>query len=90
VTLSSLLFGLTHTVNLLMGAPEAGVALPVIFASAGAAGSAALRIRTGCLPPRHRLHAGYDLAFRVMDGRPVDPATWHGPLATTRCTGSDC
>jgi membrane protease YdiL (CAAX protease family) len=67
VTLSSLLFGLTHAVNLLMGAPAAGVALQVFFAGAGAAGFAALRIRT-------------DLAFRVMD---VDPSTWHGRLYYT-------
>jgi hypothetical protein len=80
VTLSSLLFGLTHTVNLLMGAPAAGVALQVIFAGAGAAGFAALRIRTGSLWPGIGLHAVYDLAFRVMD---VDPSTWHGRLYYT-------
>jgi membrane protease YdiL (CAAX protease family) len=49
VAVSSLLFGLTHTVNLMLGAPPAGVLLQVLFAGTGAAGFAALRIRTGSL-----------------------------------------
>ena len=80
VTLSSLLFGLTHTVNLLLGAPPAGVALQVFFAGTGAAGLAALRIRTGSLWPGIALHAAYDLAFRITE---VDPTTWHGKLYYT-------
>jgi membrane protease YdiL (CAAX protease family) len=75
VALSSLLFGLTHTVNLLLGAPPAGVLLQVFFAGTGAAGFAAIRIRTGSLWPGIVLHAGYDLAFRVTQ---IDPSTWHG------------
>jgi membrane protease YdiL (CAAX protease family) len=75
VALSSLLFGLTHTVNLLLGAPPAGVALQVFFAGTGAVGLAALRIRTGSLWPGIALHAAYDLAFRVAE---VDPSAWHG------------
>jgi membrane protease YdiL (CAAX protease family) len=62
VALSSLLFGLTHTVNLLLGAPPAGVALQVFFAGTGAVGLAALRICTGSLWPGIALHAAYDLA----------------------------
>ena len=80
VGVSSLLFGLTHTVNLLLGAPPAGVLLQVLFAGTGAAGFAALRIRTGSLWPGIALHAGYDLAFRVME---IDPSTWHGRLYYT-------
>jgi membrane protease YdiL (CAAX protease family) len=80
VALSSLLFGLTHTVNLLLGAPPAGVALQILFAGTGAAGLAALRIRTGSLWPGIALHAAYDLAFRVMD---LDASTWHGKLYYT-------
>jgi membrane protease YdiL (CAAX protease family) len=80
VTLSSLLFGLTHTVNLLLGAPPAGVALQVFFTGTGAAGLAALRVQTGSLWPGITLHAAYDLAFRVMD---LDASTWHGKLYYT-------
>jgi membrane protease YdiL (CAAX protease family) len=80
VAVSSLLFGLTHTVNLLLGAPPGGVLLQVLFAGTGAAGFAALRIRTGSLWPGIALHATYDLAFRIME---IDAATWHGRLYYT-------
>ena len=80
VTLSSLLVGLAHTVDLLLGAPQAGVALQVFFTGAEAAGLAALRVQTGSLWPGFTLHAAYDLAFRVMD---LDATTWHGKLYYT-------
>ncbi len=53
VAVSSVLFGLTHLVNLIAGAPVHGVLLQIFFtgAGAGAAGFAALRIRTGSLWP---------------------------------------
>jgi hypothetical protein len=67
-------------VNLLLGAPPSGVALQIFFAGTGAAGLAALRIRTGSLWPGIVLHAAYDLAFRLMD---LDASTGHGKLYYT-------
>ena len=40
--------------------------LPVVFAGMGAAGFAALRLRTGSLWPGIALHAAYDLTFRLV------------------------
>lgn len=80
VAVSSALFGLTHTVNLLLGAPPAGVALQVLFSSLGATAYAALTLRTGSLWPAIVLHATYDLAFRVGN---VEPGSWHANLYYT-------
>ncbi len=44
--------------------------LQVLFAGMGAAGFAALRLRTGSLWPGIALHAGYDLIFRVVVVQP--------------------
>jgi membrane protease YdiL (CAAX protease family) len=70
VVISSALFGLTHLVNLALGAPLPGVLLQVLFAGLGSAGFAALRLRTGSLWPPIVLHAVYDLTFRVVDLQP--------------------
>ncbi len=70
VAVSSALFGLTHLVNLVLGAPLPGVLLQVVFAGMGAAGFAALRLRTGSLWPGIALHAAYDLTFRVVVVQP--------------------
>ena len=77
VAISSAMFGLTHVVNLALGAALPGVVLQVLFSAMGGAGYAALRIRTGSLWPPVLLHAGYDLAFRVIV---IDPGT---PFANT-------
>ena len=77
VTVSSALFGLTHLANLVLGAPLPGVLLQVLFAGMGAAGFAALRLRTGSLWPSIVLHAAYDLIFRVVV---IEPGT---PFANT-------
>lgn len=70
VVISSALFGLTHLVNLALGAALPGVLLQVLFAGLGGAGFAALRLRTGSLWPPIVLHACYDLTFRVVELRP--------------------
>ena len=75
VVVSSVLFGLTHLVNLALGAALPGVLLQVLFAGLGAAGLAALRMRTGSLWPGIVLHALYDLTFRVVE---VEPGTAFG------------
>ena len=72
VTVTSALFGATHLVNLALGAPLHGVILQMLFSGMGAAGFAALRLRTGSLWPPIALHAAYDLTFRVVV---VEPGT---------------
>lgn len=70
VVISSALFGLTHLVNVALGAPLPGVLLQVLFSGLGGAGFAAMRIHTGSLWPPIVLHAAYDLTFRVTDIQP--------------------
>ena len=66
VTATSALFGATHLVNLALGAALPGVILQVLFSGMGAAGFAALRLRTASLWIPIGLHAAYDLIFRVV------------------------
>jgi uncharacterized protein len=66
VVMSSALFGMTHLVNLVLGAQLPEVVLQVVFSGLGGAGYAALRLRTGSLWPPLVLHAAYDLTFRLV------------------------
>jgi membrane protease YdiL (CAAX protease family) len=73
VAISSMLFGLMHASNALLGAPWQTVLLQIVFAGMAGTGYAAMRLRTGSLWPPVVLHALFDLTFRVAAIEPGSP-----------------
>ncbi len=75
VVLSSLWFGLLHTLNLLSGQPFTATVAQVGFATAFGLAVAAVRVRFGTLWLPIALHALYDLGI-LLRGNEVTGVTW--------------